>query len=252
MAILILAGTIIAYLVITTSETTDVDFVSDIAGGSAAPSALGPMATLLPIMGMVIGASFIGADIRSGMLEQLLTWEPRRMRLFAARLMSAAWGTGVIAIVIAVWEVAALYGLAATAGTTGGATTEVWVAIAANVLRSAAITGLFSVLGISITLLLNNSVGAIVGFLSYWFVIENIVLSLFLPKVSAYLPVGNASAFGTGQPIQRFEGNVFTMATGEPVIVEVHDYRMAGLLALGYVAAACVGAAIVFRQRDIG
>lgn len=74
--LLILGGTVIAYFVISNDDDNSPDFVNDIAGGLEATDMLGLIAFLIPVMAFVIGASSIGADLKTGMVEQILTWEP--------------------------------------------------------------------------------------------------------------------------------------------------------------------------------
>jgi len=251
LSLVILIGAIIAYFVITNDDKITVNFVHDIAGGLHAPTVLGPTVTLIQIMAFVVGASFVGADIKTGMLEHLLTWEPRRLRLLVARIIAGAWGSAVLSLAVSVWTVASMYAMAVSAGTAGGPTGEFWVAVGASIGRTALAAGLFCTLGLSITLVLNNSIGSIVGFVIYWFVVENVVMTTFLPKVGVYLPVRNTSAFASGQPIERMDGSVFSSQPGQLEFIEVHDYRVAGLLMAGYVGLAFAGAAMVFSRRDI-
>ncbi|MCP3856520.1 MAG: hypothetical protein GY698_17545 [Actinomycetia bacterium] len=246
---LIIGGFVIAYLVISNDDGNSPDFVFDLVGGPSGRDALGPMTTLLPVMGFVIGASYIGADLKTGMIEQLLTWEPRRLRLLGARTVASIAGVAVIAVALGVLWVACAYGLAATAGTTDGATGELWANIATMTLRAGLAAGLFAVFGLAITLLVNSSVGSIVGFVIYWFIIENIVISVFVPKIAVYLPVTNASSFGSGNDVQRISGNAFS--EDGPDLISHHGYLTAGAVLVGWTLLALVVAAGVFDRRDV-
>ncbi|MFT7597555.1 MAG: ABC-2 type transport system permease protein [Acidimicrobiales bacterium] len=245
--VLLIGGIVIAYFVIENDEQNVPNFVADIAGGIEAPDVLGPLSALLPIMAYVIGASSIGADSKTGMLEQLLTWEPRRLRLLAARVIAGGLGVAVIAAVLAALMVALLYGLAATAGTTNGTSGEFWTNTAMAVLRTGVASGLFAIFGIAITLLVDSSVGSIVGFLIYSFIIEN-VIGAFLPKVAVYTLITNADAFGGGRPVQRVDGSVFSDNFD---LIDAHSYLTAGLILLVAVAVGVMVAGGVFRVRDI-
>ena len=90
--------------------------------------------------------------------------------------------------------------------------------------------------------------GAIVGFVIYFFIVENFLLSAFLPKVAAYLPITNTSAFAAGADVERVEGSVFTE---DVELVVSHGYVTAGLILAGWTALAAVVAAAVFRRRDV-
>ena len=125
---------------------------------------------------------------------------------------------------LAVVLIMLLYGLAAATGTTGGLTGEFWGNVAVSVLRTGLAAALFSVFGLGITVLVNNSVGSIVGFVIYWFIVENFLVSAFLPEVAVYLPITNASSFASGADVQRIEGSVF----GDFELIDEHSYLTAG------------------------
>lgn len=250
LAALMIGGIVIAYFVIENDDSTSLDFVNDIAGGAEATSILGPVAQLLPVMAFVIGASFIGADVKTGMLEQILTWEPRRPRIVGVRSVAAFINTGIIAALLAVFFVGLLFALtiASSAGTTDGTTGELWANIGASVIRTGLACGLFAVIGVGITLLVWNSVGSIVGFLIYWFILESFLISTFLPKVAVWLPITNATSFASGADVERIEGSVFS---GDFEIVSHHGYRTAGVVLAIWAFFAVVGGATRLIQRDI-
>ncbi len=249
LAVLMLGGIVIAYFVIQNDDDNTPDFVNDIAGGVEAPNILAILANLLPIMAFVIGASYFGADAKSGMIEQILTWEPRRLRLLGARTVSSLVGVGVIGAILAVYFVALLYGLAATTGTTGGTSGELWANIAFGVLRTGLAVGLFAIFGLAITVLINNSVGSIVGFIIYWFILENFIIAVFLPRIAVYLPITNAAAFGSGNDVERITGNAFSEEG--PDLAVSHGYLLAGAILAAWVVTGLVLSAVAFTRRDI-
>ncbi len=243
---LMIAGIAIALQVINSNDDS-VDFVNDIAGGPDATSILGPVTILFPLMAFVIGASYMGADIKTGMLEHLLTWEPRRLRLLAARAVSLFVVAAVLTMILATFFVALLYLLAALTGTVDGTSGELWGNIAKLVLRSGLAAGIFSALGVGATILVNNSIASIVGFVIYWFVAEPLV-GTFLPKWGIYLPIENANALSEGRPAQRIEGDVFG---GFFDIVDEHSATVAGLILTGWAVLALIVGGVVFSRRDI-
>ncbi|MEZ5378103.1 MAG: hypothetical protein R2733_16470 [Acidimicrobiales bacterium] len=246
-ALLMIAGIVIAYFVIENGDSNP-DFVNDMAGGVSATAILGPVANLLPVMAFVIGASFIGADLKTGMLEQILTWEPRRPRIVASRAIAALVNVGLISAFLAAFLVALLFGLAVAIDTSSGTTGELWLNIAAAIARTAVACGLFAVIGIGITLFVWNSVGSIVGFLIYWFILESFLISTFLPKVAVWLPITNASSFASGADVERIEGSVFS---GDFEIVSHHGYRTAGVVLLIWALACGTAGVVRLLQRDI-
>ncbi|MCP4961207.1 MAG: hypothetical protein GY925_18325 [Actinomycetia bacterium] len=247
LALLMVAGVVIAYLVISNDTDNSPDFVIDMAGGVDAGSILGPVSSLLPLMAFVIGASYIGADVKTGVLEQILTWEPRRLRVLAARLLAAGSGVAILAMALGAFLVGLLFALAATTGTVDGTTGELWGNIGLAIVRLGLASALFCAFGLGVTVLVNNSVGSIVGFVIYYFVVESLT-ALFLRRVSVYLPITNASAFADGSDVERIEGSAFVE---DVAVVSVHSYLVAGLLLLAWTALAIIAAAIIFQRRDI-
>lgn len=248
LAVVFLLGIGIAYLVASGEDST-IDFLDDVAGGVEARDTLGPITILLPVMAFVLGASFIGADAKTGMLEQILTWEPRRLRLLAARLITVLIGVAVLAILLSMVLVGLLMGLsAATGGSLEGLTGEFWSNLGLIMLRTGLTAGLFACFGLGVTLLVDNSMASIVGFVVYWFVIESFLVSVFLPRVHSYLPINNANAFATGQDVTRIDGSVFS---GDFDEVVSHGYLTAGLILAVWVLVAVVASGVAFSRRDI-
>ena len=248
LAAMMVVGVVIAYLVMTSNDTT-IDFVNDVAGGVSASEILGPVADLLPVMAFVIGASYVGADLKSGMVEQILTWEPRRNRFVFSRAVAGLTTVAVIAMALAVFLIGLLYALTiAVDGSTRGITGELWVNAAVAVGRTGLACGLFCVIGIAVTMVVNSSVGSITGFVIYWFIIESFLVSSFLPRVAAWLPVTNAAAFAKGRSVERIDGSVFSESFE---MIEDHGYLLAGLVLLAYAVGTLLIAGWLFRRRDI-
>jgi hypothetical protein len=154
----------------------------------------------------------------------------------------------VLAIALAVFLILLLAALAASTGSMDGASAELWGNAALVVLRAGVASGMIAAFGLAVTLLINSSVGSIVGFVIYWFIIENVLLRTFLPRVGAYLPVVNATAFVNGTPVERISGSVFS---GDVDMVHDHSSTIAGLVVLVWVAFALATAIAFFQRRDI-
>lgn len=244
----ILGGAIIAFFVIENDDNNTPDFLNDIAGGVEARGVLDIVAFLVPVMAFVIGASSIGADLKTGMVEQILTWEPRRLRFLAARCVAAFFGVALGAIVLSAFFVAVMFFLVSATGTTDGVTGELWGNVAVAILRTGVAAGLFAVFGVGVSLLVNSSVGAIVGFVIYFFIVENFLIAAFLPKVAVYLPITNTTAFASGADVERIEGSAFDVNVE---FIVSHSYITAGFILAAWAALAAVVAGVAFSRRDI-
>jgi len=254
LALLMTVGAVIAYIVVQ-SEDGSINFVTDIAfesnddadGGFAPPGLeapegrtfiLGPLGFLLPIIGFALGASFYGADQKAGVIELLLTWQPKRHRLLGARAIGGFVATTVIVLALSSFFVAVMYGLASVTGTTDGMTGEMWGWIASSVVRTALSTGGFFLMGLGLTAVVNSSVASIVGFAVYVFVVENL-LSTFVELVAPWLPMVNTRAY-------TFRDNVAPITFFQDGLPEIHHGSItAGLIMAAY----CL--IVVFARRDV-
>ena len=257
LALLFIVGVGIAYLIIQAEDGTP-DFVGDLAsfgstdtgpGGVVAQpegstGLVGFLGPLLPIMAFTLGASFFGADQKSGVIELLLTWQPRRLRLLAVRALGGGVVTVIIAIVLSAFFVALMYGLASITGTTDGMTGQMWGWLAASTVRSGLAAGMFFLLGLGLTVWFNNSLASIISFVGYAFVVEGL-LQTFVGWLAPYLPMNNAAAFVSGANVLQID--VF----GDSPTVVQHGYLLAGLLMLVYAAAGLAVGMFAFNRRDI-
>ena len=246
-AALMVAGIVIAYFVIANDDDNEPNLVADIAGGVELDNYFIPIAIVLPLMSFVIGSSYFGADVKTGMIEQILTWEPRRMRLLAARLVSGVIGVAILVAILAVFYVALTFVLAGLVGTIDGTTGEFWTNVLIAVVRVAAAGALFCIFGMGVTVVTNNSLASIVGFVIYWFIIDNLI-GAFLPRVSAFTPITNATAFANGSDVERIEGSVFV---DEVETVVSHGWVTAGLILAAWALLTVAGGAVLFSRRDI-
>lgn len=251
LATLLVAGFVIAYFVIS-SQDASVDFVDDLAFDQmarqdpGASSILGPLGFLLPIMAYTLGASFYGADEKNGVIELLMTWEPRRLRLLGARAIGGAAMTAALGILVAAVCVGGMYVLAAMTGTTAGMSGQMWWWVAATVLRTGLLCAAFFIFGMSLTVLLNSSVASIIAFVIYAFVLEN-VLTLFVGRIAPWLPMGNADAFSSGRSLRVFSLSNMDGSTPDGH----HSWLVAGIVVLMYAAVSFLAAALVFSRRDV-
>lgn len=253
LAALMIFGVVIAILTINGEGP---DFVDDLASGiygvpgDNSTQVLGPMGLLVPIMAFVIGASYFGADQKVGMIEHILTWEPRRSKLLLGRLIGGSAALFVITALLSAFLVVMLYIMCSVAGTTDGAF-DIWPMVLGAVVRSGITGALFFALGMAITVLTNNSVASIVGFLIYVFVIETALLSNLVPKVSRWLPIENADAFVSRNGVG--EGGFFNgVDTIDGLLPDFHhSWVSAGLLLAAWAGLAFIAAIAVFNRRDI-
>ena len=251
LGLLMTIGIVVAILVVR-SENDSIDFVADIMGGGSTElnpgtDVLGPMGFLIPIMAFVIGASYFGADEKVGMIEHLLTWEPRRARFLLARMIGGAGTIFVISALLSLFLVALLFVLVvATDGDASGVDDHIGT-IAGAVFRSGISGAVFFLFGLGITVVVNSSVAAIVGFLIWVFLVEVALIGPLLPRVAAWFPVSNSDSFVSGRDYEVWPG---PFDDGFDLVFH-HTYLVSGLLIFAWSAVFTVLGYVVFSRRDI-
>ena len=189
--------------------------------------------TIVAMVAWLVGASFLGAEWHTGNITTTLTWEPRRLRLLAMKLIAC-----LIVLAVAVLALHLLLGLAllpsaALRGSTSGVD---WGETIAVVLRVTALAGIAGVLGFALAGIGRNTAAALgIGF-AYLAIVETLVRA-WKPAWSNWLIADNAVLFVSG------EMTVFGVEQREPI--------EGAVVLLVYSLAAFAVAAVLFRTRDV-
>ena len=194
------------------------------------------------LIGLVIGASAVGASWQTGTMTTILSWEPRRARVLLVR--AAVVALAVIALVVILlgifvvlfWVTTSLRGLTTTPPGWARELTGV-------VARVAALAGAASIIGGAIAMLGRNTAAALGAAFVYLAVLEGIVRGL-RPALGRFLLVDNIAVAVIGHDVQTVggaDGLATTTITPVRAAVVVAVYAL-GLLALATAA---------FRARDV-
>jgi hypothetical protein len=125
------------------------------------PEILAAVSGLLIMIGLGLGASFVGAEWHHRTMALTLTWEPRRIRVALAKIAAAAACTMVGVAVIELLLSAALLPAAFFRGSTGGVDAS-WLAHTFSVgIRGAAAVGIAASLGAALAFLARNTAFAL-------------------------------------------------------------------------------------------
>ena len=191
----------------------------------------------LIILGLALGASFIGAEWHVGTITTLLTWEPRRVRVMVGKVLAlvVAVFTSAVALQailgLTLWPVAVLRGTTEGVDATWLAETTVVVA------RGALIAALAATLGFSIASVARNTTTALVIGFVYFAVAEGLLRG-FRPKWQPWLIGDNAAAFVTADPDSIF-------------MVQGHGMLASLLVVAAYAVGLTALATMWFRARDV-
>ena len=132
------------------------------------PTILSGGSLLLAFVGFLIGAGFVAAEFSSGSMANWLTFEPRRMRVYASKLGAA--GLGLIPVTVALLGLltAGAWLIVGHFASTAGTTAKVWGDLALMGGRAVALAVAAAVAGAAMGVLLRHTaavLGIAVGYL---------------------------------------------------------------------------------------
>ncbi len=188
------------------------------------------------LLGLVIGASAVGASWQSGTMTTILSWEPRRVRFALVRAAVVAVACFVLVVALfavfaaVFWLATALRGVTVTPSGWGAETIEV-------VARVAALAACASVIGGAIAMIGRNTAAALGAVFVYLAVLEGIVRGL-RPAIGRFLLSDSIAAVVIGSEMRLGDASVVTPARAALVVAA---YTL-GLLAI---------ATVSFRARDV-
>jgi len=200
-------------------------------------SALGEVLTNLSanliVVGLALGATFIGAEWHHRTMTVSLTWEPRRFRVGIAKIAACAAVVFAGAILVQVLLSAALIPAAVFRGTTEG-TSAAWFGHVVGVsIRGAMIAGFAASLGAALALVARSTAFAI-GLSFLWLAVIEGILRGVRPGWGPWLIGNNAAGFvdpGSAEAPRSVFGS--------------------GLLLSFYVVVIAALAVSSFRRRDV-
>jgi hypothetical protein len=132
------------------------------------------------------GATVAGGEWRAGTVTTVLTWEPRRLRLHAARTASAAILAFVISFVLQALFLASFMPAVLFNGTTEGAAGSFWVDLMIVVVRTSAITAVVAMLAVALATVGRNTAFAVIVMFSWLVVVEGLIRGL-KPSLARWL-----------------------------------------------------------------
>lgn len=201
----------------------------------------------------LIGASAVGAEFATGSISTLLTFEPRRGRVFTAKMIGVA-GAALLVSVIA--EAVILGALAVTYASSGiemAATASAlghlaWTALRIVVLAVAAAWG-----GAALAFLSRHTAAALALVVGWAVVVEGILIGL-LHWLKPWSLILSITAFVAPPGVYRTRTCEQTSTGGLSCMSVTHDVSMlhGGLVVGGLLVVVVVAAAWVFRKRDVG
>jgi ABC-2 type transport system permease protein len=205
------------------------------------PSVLEGISSITSILALVVGASVVAVSWQTGTISTIFTWEPRRLRWFAARILVIAAGVFVMTVLIVAFLSAGLAIAAMLRGSTVGINGEwrsdvltTWLRISVTASAAALIGGAVAAVG--------RHTSAALGVVFVWTAVLEGLIRGFRPLWSPWLLGDNLVSFLSWERMQvqvsRFE--FYTVTPGR-----------ASFVILGYVALTLALGFTFIRIRDV-
>ncbi|WP_155371985.1 ABC transporter permease subunit [Catellatospora vulcania] len=205
------------------------------------------LAVYLSFFAFVVAASFIGAEMSSGGITNLLLWRPQRSAILGAKLAALTGCVALFSILFTALYVGTFYLIAYTSGWPGDTGVAFWGDLAALSWRAVALSTAGAACAFALATLARHTAAALgiaVGYFLIWEAGARIVFEIggMLPYdpyfLSSYL-----SAFITGD-LTYWHG---LDGTGDLVITRLSG----GMVVAGLTAALLAAAFANFRRRDL-
>jgi ABC-2 type transport system permease protein len=204
---------------------------------SALPDILKGTSFLLIVIGLVIGASLVGADWQSGTMATVLTWEPRRVRLLLMRALVVATAVFLMAVLLQAVLSLGIAWAASVRGTTTGAGSRFTHEVVSVIARVGVMTAIGSLIGVAISTV-GRSTAASLGVVFVYLALVESLLHGLSPDLAGWLLGVNAAVFVDGKAQDVSDTVVVTVAHATAVVI-------------AYAAILMAVASVSFRGRDV-
>ncbi|MGW4461406.1 ABC transporter permease subunit [Micromonospora sp. NPDC004704] len=213
--------------------------------------------TFLALFGFLVGASYIGADLNSGGMTNLLLWRPQRLTVLGTKLGTLLGAVLGLSMVSSVLYLGAFWLVGQTRGYPGILDADFWNTILTTTVRGWFLTLLVAALGFAIAVLGRHTaaaLGVLAGYAVIWEGGGRIVMEIIdAPRPDVLMLSTYVGAWVLGQLHLTDQG--FVCDPGPAGYCQVTQYVLgwpAALLVLLVVVGAFVLASFAnFRKRDL-
>jgi ABC-2 type transport system permease protein len=207
---------------------------------------------LLAFVSFVVGASFLAAEFSSGSMANWLTFEPRRMRVYASKLAAAGLGLFPVTVALLGLLTAGVWLIIHHFNPTAGTTAKVWGDLGEMGARSVVLAIAATVTGAAIGVLLRRT-AAVLGIAMGYLVLVEVVFRQQLQGVQMWMLQLNFASW-----LQHDASYLISSCTTDThgtygcqgvqrVLSFGHSTIYLGLMVMFVVGLA----ALVFRRRDV-
>lgn len=210
-------------------------------------------AILLAMFSFIIGASFVGAEWRSGAMMNLLTWRPKRLQVLGTKLLALLGSLTAFSVIsFGLWT-ATMVGIASAHGTMDRMTSGAWQSFGLTGLRGLGMILAFAAVGFGLA-----SIGRHIG-LALGIALGVIVLGQFglmavlfmarVPYPEIYLIPNHIQAWMEKR--LEIQDPFAVVGPNDPVPVRILSFGDSGSIGLAVVAVVLAVAFYTMRKRDI-
>jgi ABC-2 type transport system permease protein len=206
------------------------------------------IAVLLALVGYLVAASFVGAEWQHGTMAGLLLWEPRRVKVFLAKLFALLAGLTVVGMIAYALAFGAHWIVADQLGDTAGVGPAFQRSLGLTAVRGIALALVIAACGFAIAYAARLSAAAL-GLAIAYFIGAEIGLRLYRPESQPWLLTENISAWmERGNTISIYDCAVPTNCTERVLTLTMWQ---GGAYLAGLALILAVVSAIVFARRDV-
>ena len=207
------------------------------------------------MLAFLLAATFIGAEWSSKNLIAWLFWEPRRLRVMAAKLLALLSSMlALAALAQLVWLGTAkllLHYRGEPVSSLGPQAEHFWSHVVNAQLRAALLVLITGLVGFSLASLMRNSAAALGVAFVYFAVVENVIRALNA-DLQPYLFTTNLAAWISSGGITVYGKQVYDPVEGYAAMREIHIYNVpGGVILLVFAGVATVVSLAVFARRDL-
>jgi ABC-2 type transport system permease protein len=207
------------------------------------------LTVVLALFAFLVGATAIGAEWHHGTLAALLLWEPRRIRVFLAKLLALFGGMVVLAVAGYAVNVAGHWAVAQARGVVGNVTLDFQRELALTTARGLAATLVAAAVGFALAFTLRRTAAALGVLIAYFGVFEIGARAFFAEKAEPFLLSRYVEAWLSKRAeIFSYDCGPFGDCSNQQIVLTLWQ-GAAYLGGLGLLAV--VVAALVFRRREV-
>jgi hypothetical protein len=217
------------------------------------------LAAYLSLFGFLIGATFVGAELSSGGLTNLLLWRPQRMRVLGAKLGVLLSSMGVFSVVFSAIYIGTFYGIAQATGYVGSTDSDFVSDVALTLVRGLGLVFIVTALAFGVATL-GRHTAASLGLATAYVVVWEGGARLMMELLNAQTPdpwflstyigawmTGRLELYHRFAPCYDYASEMVNDCSNQYAIYWWH----AAALFLVLLAVLVGGAFGVFRRRDV-